>query len=1185
MFLKRIELFGFKSFADKTELEFGPGITAIVGPNGSGKSNVADAVRWVMGEHSAKQLRGDRMEDVIFAGSQARKPLGMAEVSLTFDNSDGALRVEFSEVTVTRKVYRDGKSEFYINKGPCRLRDIQEMFLDTGIGKDSYSVIEHAKIDDILYGRSEDRRAMLEETAGIAKYKAKKREALRKLERTERELERVRDILEEISGRLGPLEEQARRAELYKSYRQSLQSEEVALNRFLFQRAEERGAALRQSMEALRARIAEAEAVIKDREGQLEAAGREERALLTELDRLRDEISRLEKESERKRGRRQVLDEKRASLGRRCEEITADINRCVAALGDLEAEIEAANKVVEMLDEQLQAERAQAAAAEARLEELVEGEEALRRRLDERKGDLIEVLRTSAELKNRINSLEREERSLRASLEKTELEIAACEQSLEEHKSLLLEERKRRDSLAEQIEHLQGSREDLLSQAKRARAELEQAERELGELRRREEQVSSRLQALRGMEEAYEGYSRASREVLMAARRELLRGVRGSVAELIHVPEGLETAITVALGAAAQHIVCEREADAARAIEHLKRSSAGRTTFLPLDGLVPRPLAGQTKERALAAGALGLASEMVSTSEGTDVVVDFLLGRTLVAEDLETARRVSRAIGKRYKVVTVQGDVVHVGGPITGGSARAAGGGLLQRRKTMERLARESTELVELLRQAEVKAEGAARRVESMEGRAREIREEIFQKELALRTCSERIQGVERRLEQLEERRRMLAEDAQSLSDEIERCRSQCAEHREALTDLQTEDEVKRAISMEEQELTRQTARRAQLEREVTEAKVRVARTEEEMAARREALERLEGERSRLHEAKRRLEEQLEDARRSMEGLAEEESSLVNTVEELEAKGAELSGALRRLEEERVSCSEGQMKLQAEIRNKRRALSRWQRELQEAAVELTRVEMELERIEERMLADYGCDIRAVGDTEDLDVEAARERIEGLKDKLRNLGPVNLAAIEEYREVRERYEFLQRQKLDLEGAKASLFKIIDEMERRMKRRFKEAFARVREEFQKVFSELFEGGRADLVLVDEENFLESGVDIVAQPPGKKLQSLSLLSGGERALTAIAFIFSLLRVRPRPFCVLDEVEAALDEVNVNRFRKFLKEHSRQTQFIVITHQKATMEAADALYGITMEGSGVSKLVSVRFTEGKAG
>ncbi|HEY8487726.1 MAG TPA: chromosome segregation protein SMC, partial [Thermaerobacter sp.] len=1155
MYLKRLELYGFKSFADRTRLEFGPGVTAIVGPNGSGKSNLVDAVRWVLGEQSARQLRGNKMEDVIFAGTATRKGVGLAEVVLVLDNEDGRLPIDYSEVTVARRVDRAGGSDYLLNGQRVRLRDVQELLYDTAIGREAYSVVGQGKIDEILSARDEDRRGLLEEAAGITRFKMRKKEALRRLEDAEHRLLRLGDILRELEDRLDGLTDQARRAHLYRQWRDELAELEarmvtaqaVQAQRRLDEQAR-RLEGVRQQLAAARARLVTAEAS-RDRlraqaraqEERLEAA----RAALAEAERalegVRTRLAVLEE-------RATHLEERQRQLARRATELAGQRAAQVAGAEEaarrhqaLVAELEAARReeaqartAVDEAARALEAaEAALAAAREAHLEALQEASR-LRNEQQARQRERAQAAQRAQRLRDRLAGLEAEaarlaeaERAAGAELER--LAAAAAEAGRQE----------------------EDARRALAAAQEEARA----AARDAQQLRQQAGEAGSRLRVLEEMERDHEGFFAGVRAVLAGrdAGEPAFRDVVGAVAELIRVEPHLERAVEVALGPGLQNLITRTAAGAEAAIEALKRARAGRATFLPLDTIRPAAPAEADRHLDRQPGAVAWAIDAVQFDPSLRPALAHLLGRILIAEDLPAARRLAAASGQRYRIVTLDGDVIHPGGAMTGGhdNRRQESAGLLARRRQVEALRARIEQLAAALAQAEERR----RRAEEAASRAAAALEEARRRRQQEAVARARL---EQQRQAAAQQRRQVEATALDLQAELDELASAAGPEEAAAGQVEAAEERARqaaaAVAAAEAAVREARARRDEAAAALARATARVeglareGRLLAEQAQRaRQETERLDAEAARWQEEAGRLEREraeLGDQREQLQVAAAEHEARVDACrQDVEAARQERDRLAAQLEA-----------VEGEVVAARAELDRLAEDLRRLEVEAARLETERDRLVARLAEDYG--VQEVPDEPPPGWQEGERRVAELRRRMAALGEVNLAAVEEHERVCQRYAFLEQQYRDLQQAREALRTVLAEMDREMERIFRVTYERLRVEFRQVFRELFGGGHADLVL-GEGDALEAGVQVVAQPPGKRLQHLSLLSGGERALTAIALLLALIRVKPTPFCLLDEIDAALDDRNVDRFARYLRRFTG-TQFIVITHQKGTMAAA---------------------------
>lgn len=1182
MFLKRLDVIGFKSFADRVSIDFVPGVTAVVGPNGSGKSNITDAIRWVLGEQSAKSLRGAKMEDVIFAGSDSRKPLNVAEVTITLDNEDGFLPLEYQEVSITRRVYRSGESEFFINRQPCRLKDIVDLFLDSGLGKEAFSIIGQGRVEEILSSKPEERRTIFEEAAGVLKYKLRKKKAETKLAETQDNLHRVNDILHELEQQLEPLRMQASIAKEYLEKREELERFEVALMVHDIEELHRQWSGLKKALDRHQQEEGALAAALHKMEAHIEQLRDQMAAIDESIDGLQQVLLLASEELEKLEGRKEVLKERKKNAEKRKEQ--------------LEETAAALTAKQRRLAERLRAERAElarlegaAAALEKELKEkqmsLSEYEVDLEEEIERRKGDYIDLVHEQAALKNERTHVEQAIGKLqakRAALDEANRHHLAEREQIERK---LAASRAEQSRLEQAIAETSGKLAHMTAALAAQKAELERNESLLQQARQYRQQTKARKQWLEEMQHDYAGFFQGVKEVLKA--RDRLPGIHGAIVELIRVPDRYETALETALGGAMQHIVVDSEAAARQAIHYLKTNGHGRATFLPLDVIQARALS--ERERTMISGHpafVGIASELVEYDRAHQAAIAHLLGHVIVTADLKGANELAKLLQYRYRLVTLDGDVVSPGGAMTGGGAAKKTASLLGRARELEAMAAKLREMDETIARLERDIAGKERERAEREREAAVLQEKMAALQQSLQAQKDEQRELDWQKKRIDER--LALYDEEKANDEREAAE---LNRRLVAVDRQLEqlagklqaidDDISR---LQAQKQTEQTTKEA-LQAAITEQKVALAETKERVKHARRTVEELETE---LAETAR----ELEAAERERAALAAEMNAPSWNEDELEQqrqqkledkqKTIELIASRR---EQRLDCQGRLEHLEREWKEAKRQHKQLVDVVKDEEVKLNRLDVELDNLLTRLGEEYGMSFEAARLAYPLEIgaEEARKRVKLIKRAIDELGTVNLGAIDEYERVSERHRFLSEQKADLEEAKATLHQVIDEMDEEMKKRFFSTFEQIRAHFGEVFRELFGGGRADLRLTDPNDLLETGVEIVAQPPGKKLQHLSLLSGGERALTAIALLFSILKVRPVPFCVLDEVEAALDEANVQRYAQYLKRFSRDTQFIVITHRKGTMEEADVLYGVTMQESGVSKLVSVRLEDSK--
>lgn len=1190
MYLKRVEISGFKSFADRTELEFPKGVTAVVGPNGSGKSNIADAVRWVLGEQSAKSLRGAKMEDVIFAGSDTRKAVNYSEVSLTLDNASGALPLDFTEVTVTRRLYRSGDSEYYINKSACRLKDITELFMDTGLGKEAYSIIGQGKIEEVLSNKSEERRGIFEEAAGIVKYKARKREAEKKLDETENNLIRLSDIISEIEEQIDPLQEQAKKARNYKELRAQLQNLEIGLYVYNIELTHERWQESQQKARELEHKQVSLAAEVNTRDAQIAEKRWQINRLDQELEDHQQQLLINVERLEKLEGELRVLEEREKNAQENRAASAEKMDRLLLKREDLNAQLEAQNRErehiqleLDRISKELEIEQERFSGLTARLEGDVE----------KLKSDYIELLGELATARNEQKNIDQQIQLGSQKSKRICDEIA--QQS--EHCSILLKQIEAyQDQEQQLVTQIEAALEQYRVKAQQLNALKEEQQKVALKKRQKEQQrdqLGSRIEVLKEMQADFAGFNQGVKEVLKA-RDSQLQGIHGAVAELITVPQKYEVAIEIALGQALQNVIVDDEKAGRAAIHFLKQHNLGRATFLPLSVMRSRRPSVEEEKRILAAdGVYGLAADLISFTDTYRGVMENLLGSVIIANDLEVANQVARQTGQRFRIVTLEGDVVNPGGSMTGGAIKQKSNNLLGRGRAIEELEvdwknidRELNELLQLEKSAQEQEQVLHSALEDM----RQLGEGLREQEQDVKHLLTREQTEYKNQEQ---RLVFLQQEQQQLVSESDAYESQLTQAQERLKALESEEAaMKLAIDLADQNKKDQETTKEEMSARITALKVERAQASQSLMSVNERIDRIQAEITENEADRVSLDQDIQQLFRL---LAEKDELEAAFKAELENHRHAKNTSSQQIEDKRAArlqIHNEMEELENSAKGFRSQLRQMEDQLHKEVVKENRFEVELDNLLEKLREEYEMTFEAAKEghpaPSDEDVTLVRQDVFRLKRDITALGEVNIGAIEEYDRLKERYEFLTHQIEDLKTARVSLYQVIHEMDQEMKKRFIESFEQISHQFRIVFTQLFGGGRADLILTDPEQLLDTGIEIVAQPPGKKLQNLALLSGGERALTAIALLFAILRVRPVPFCVLDEVEAALDEANVYRFASYLKEFSVQTQFIVITHRKGTMEGADVLYGVTMEGSGVSKLVSVKlddFEKRKAG
>ncbi|XZF77335.1 chromosome segregation protein SMC [Bacillus sp. AL-1R] len=1184
MFLKRLDIIGFKSFAQRVTIDFVKGVIAVVGPNGSGKSNITDAIRWVLGEQSVKSLRGAKMEDIIFAGSDGRKPLNYAEVTLTLDNEDQQLPLEYSEVSVTRRVYRSGDSDFYINKQSCRLKDIVDLFMDSGLGREAFSIISQGKVEEILSSKPEERRGIFEEAAGVLKYKNRKKKAEAKLFETQENLNRVDDILFELSSQIEPLRMQASIAKEYIEHRDELEKVEAALLVYEIE-------SLHQKWEELKVEIAQnadleiaLSTEISTEESKQHELQEKLNALDESIDQLQQVLLTVTKNLEKYEGQKELMKERKRNTSTQSEQLRKQVD-------EVTEQINETNKLIEAEKEQEKISRQNVNKTKNNIveiqNEITSYEGDLEEQIELIKSDYIELLNNQASIKNEKTMLEKQSEQYSVKSSRLDLEnekyIRQREQ-LQNRKTELLNEKEQFDLT---FKELNSKFESLKKQYDETSSVLKEKEELLNKAYQFIQQTKSRKETLEELQEDFAGFNQGVKEILKA-RGTRLEGIKGAIAELITTNKQYEIAIEIALGAATQQIVVENDEHARRAIQFLKQQRLGRATFLPMNivkaRFVPANVIDGLKRNP---SFIGVASSLVNYSSEYEQVIQNLLGTVLIAQDLKGANELAKLVGHRYRFVTLEGDVVNPGGAMTGGAVRTTNSSLIGRQRELEEITVKLKDMQEKTNLLEDEVQTLKATNLESSSKAQNLNEEIQKVQQTIVSIMEQLKSIE-----FEEKN---INDALAIYDlEMGSSASDLLKIKDRLEELSSlYAKVKDEIISKEQKINELTERKLnqkeikdQLQSKLTSLKISLAQEEQKLSYSNERIRQFE-------ENSIKLKQLLEDTKGKIIFLSSELMTNENGKEELEniisdtrIEFSKTTEIISKRREQRIAFQTELEDYVQSLREKQRQYKSLSDLLKQQEVNSNRLDVELENRLEQLNVKYMTTYEAakMKYTLEMTVEDARKRVKLLKRSIEELGTVNIGAIDEYERVSERHDFLQEQRTDLNEAKITLYNVISEMDEEMTKRFETSFSAIREKFQVVFTQLFGGGRADLVLTDEQNLLLTGVDIVAQPPGKKLQNLGLLSGGERALTAIALLFAILQVRPVPFCVLDEVEAALDEANVARFAKFLKYFSEQTQFIVITHRKGTMEECDVLYGVTMQEYGVSTLVSVRLDEGEA-
>ncbi len=1186
MYLKRLDLQGFKSFPDKIKLEFNKGITAIVGPNGSGKSNISDSIRWVLGEQKARSLRGDKMEDVIFTGTESRKPLGFAEVAITLDNSDGKIPLEYSEITVSRTVFRSGESKYMINGTQCRLKDVHELFMDTGIGREGYSIIGQGRIDEILSNKSEDRRRLFEEAAGIVKYRTRRLEAAGKLEKEHENLLRVNDIIGELETKTGPLAQQSETAKKYLRLKEELKKYEV--NNFCIQAGR---------IEKSISEITEAKGIMfqnaaSEKEAyenskilyeKLKVSGKEVEA---ELEKTSESISVCLADEKSVEGEINLINEQIQYANENIKRIENENSQRIRKLEDskneegiLKARLTAISVNHAHILERLKTKEEEFGSLSGSLEKNEETAERF-------KTDIIEKIKDSTDIKSNIQRLETmleqfterkkrilDEKDFNSSrLNEINIKISALNKIISEEHGL-------KNRYESEIESIVSEKDKILNLLDYEAKEYQRQMMQLNECK-------SRFKVLSEMKNEHEGFFKSVKSILKLKGSDGFNGICGAFGELIGVEKKYETAIETAIGGAIQHIVTETEIDGKNAIEYLKRNNLGRATFLPLSVIKGRGIENGRDDLLRLDGVIGIASELVKFDKKYENVILNVLGRAVIAEDINSALNAAKKTGHKYKIVTLDGDILNPGGTMTGGSIAKKSSNIFSRSREIEEFRAQIENLEKKCGNILSEMENKKSEAEKLDAGYKEKTEKVQSINISCAAKSQELEQFKQSYTDRIQAAHSLDMESNALTEQIGSAQKDISEFEDRLSRLQNEiDEIDKYLREYQGAMQSDKIVRDEIYESITELKIEASSAEQEKKSALESLERI------LNMQKQINDEILnadKEKNNFVSNMGEKENRLKKVFETGEALKVRIeslenlrNGILEKINLIHDEIKENEEKKQNSFENINKLESR----IFKLETKLEGLEEEKKRIYNTVWEEYEITYRQAQDMFDETIPANEisEAIKEIKSGIKALGNVNVNAIEEFREVKGRYDFLTAQRDDIINAEEKLKKIISELSQLMENQFKEQFKLISENFNSVFMEMFWGGKAYLKMTDEENALESGIEIIAQPPGKNLQNMMLLSGGERALTAIAILFSILKMKPSPFCILDEIEAALDDANVKRFADYLKKFSCDTQFIVITHRKGTMESADVMYGITMQEHGVSKIVSVKFEDGK--
>ncbi len=1180
MYLKRLELQGFKSFADKTILEYKPGITAVIGPNGSGKSNISDAIRWVLGEQSMKSLRGSKSEDIIFAGTQARKSLGFAEASIVIDNTDGKLPIEYSEVTVTRKIFRSGETGYYINKTPCRLKDILELFMDTGIGKDGYSIIGQGKIDEILSNKSEDRRHIFEEAAGIVKYRTRKQESEKKLEQTKLNLLRINDILTEIEANIEPLHIQAEKAKEFLKLREELKNIEVGL--FVFN--------ISQYKEKLQQLLSDEEIINSQKEQEdmkMQNLQKIKEELKQEIDNITEKIEEMQNigfessnKIERINSEIGISKERIQNNGINKERIEKEIIETNSRIYELEEERKQKIEKKTNLSTNKEKFEKELKEKEKELQELTKNLTDKELEIEEKKKKIENDIDNKYEISNQINmqeaiyeNLQKREKQLKEEKKSVISELDLERNNKQELSQVFYNIEKRKDDAEQELKEKTNQKDNCMNRIKEFDDEINKLSYEI-------RLKDSRYKFLVETEKEKEGYTKSVKSLLQECEKDekLKKGVNGIFANLISVDKDYELAIEMCLGQTLQNIVTDTEEDAKKLIEYLRVNNLGRASFLPVSSIKGKRLEKVIENNV--EGVVGIASDLVKCDKKYEQIVLNLLGRTVIVKDIDSAIALAKTNSNAFRIVTLKGDIISTSGAISGGSVTKKTVNIIGRSREIDELEKLLQELKSKLNKVtEEKEKYSISITEVIEETAR-LEKNLQEIDILYATEKQKMLSIEEKILKLEERLNSQKEEEILIEKQKQEAINLKQEKEKQINKLDLE--IKELNTVVEQfALSNKDNQKYidDLNLDITNLKISVSSFDESGNSIDEILQRIDQDIQNNKQSIENKNNNLKQLELESKELEQKILELEETIESIKTEIQDSSKEIEKLKSNRVDKNDRLTKSEKDISEKLLILEELKSQIIKMDVKKQKINQDIEALINNLWEEYELTPNNVTEYKKPDnVAVAQKQVNELRGKIKDLGSINIDSIEEYKKTKERYDFMNEQRLDLENTVGKLRKVIQEMTETMKVQFKEKFEIINKNFNEVFIELFGGGKAELILEDEENILECGIEIKIQPTGKKLQNMMLLSGGEKAFTAIALLFAILKINPAPFCILDEIEAALDDVNVYRFAEYLKKFSKDTQFLVITHRKGTMEAADTVYGVTMEENGISKLLSIK-------
>ena len=1179
MYLKRLEMQGFKSFADKTVLEFMPGITAVIGPNGSGKSNISDSIRWILGEQSMKSLRGTKTQDIIFAGTQSRKSLGFAEASLVFDNTDGTLPIEYSEVTVTRKIYRSGETGYYINKAPCRLKDVVELFMDTGIGRDGYSIIGQGKIDEILSNKSEDRRHIFEEAAGIVKYRSRKEETEKKLEQTKLNLLRINDILTEIEGNLEPLQMQADKAKKYLNLKEELKNIEVGLFIYNIEK-------YRQALEELTSDEEIMNSTLNQEEGKLEKIKILKEELKDRIDEITLQIENMQnigfesqKEIEKLNSNINLAEAKIKNNIENTELYQKEIKELEEKIENLKQDIEQKQNKKDNLKQNKEKFENELKAKEEELKKLTEKLSSKEIEIEAKKKQVEENIDKKYELQTEISTQT-------ANIDNIEKRQKQIKQEIDANILNLDRTRMKREDIAKGFYQIENNRNKVLKSIENIDSQKQEIDKKIKEFDLKiinntndMRMKQSRYNFLVETEKEKEGYIKSVKSLLIDCEKikELGKGMHGVLANIISVPSEYETAIEMCLGASLQNIVTDTEEDAKKLVEHLRKKNLGRASFLPITSVKGKKL-DSIKGKKI--GVVGVASDLVKFDKKYEQIIFSLLGRTVVVDNMQNAINLAKENNYSFRIITIEGDVINPSGAITGGSVAKKTVNILGRSREIEVLEKELKGLRNKISKLEEDKEKYVDSSENIIEEVQSLEKQLQEIDITYATEKQRIISIDENIEQIQNRIDKLKEEVEKTEKSKNETLASKQKNKECIEKMSKQNEEDQKIIDEFSNANKESQKYIDdLNLDITNLKISVSSFNESEVSIQEMTEMIMKEIETHTKNKNNKSLQIKNAILENDKLKIEIENTKQEIEKVKSKVSNSGENIDKMKKERIEKNEKLSKKEEEQTEQFKRIEELKAQITKIEVKKTKTEEDITDVINKMWEEYELTPNNAGEYQKPEnVAVTQRRVNVLRTDIKELGSVNVDSIEEYKKLKDRYDFMCEQRLDLEDTMSKLRKVIQDMTETMKQQFKEKFEIINKNFGEVFKELFGGGMAEVTLTDEENILECGIDITVQPPGKKLQNMTLLSGGEKAFTAIALLFAILKINPAPFCVLDEIEAALDDVNVYRYAEYLKKFAKETQFLVITHRKGTMEAADTVYGVTMEEKGISKLLSMK-------